>query len=191
MHSESLAINTGKKNRGSCYYKKMRKQTLIAALVALILITLEAPAAEAQQILTGPHAELIYVRGPGYPDNPDDSTVGLLTGLYIGMAGVEARASTLINQGEVKGYVLDAGLRITPKWFGQPEYLFNLVSPYAVIGGSAGWPWSIGWNGRLGIGIALLQFGSLNAEIGYRSHRLNENILMEGITVGAHYGYPF
>ncbi len=169
----------------------MRNQIIIGALLALALIALETPAVQAQQLLTGPHAELTYVRGPAYPDNPDDSSVGLLTGIYLGAAGIEGRFSTLINQGEVKGYLLDAGLRITPKWFGQPEYFFNLVSPYAVIGGSAAWPFSVGWNARFGIGVALLQFGSINAEIGYRSHRLNENILLEGITVGAHYGYPF
>jgi len=171
--------------------KNMKKQIIFGALLALAFTTLEAPAVQAQQILTGPHAELTFVRGPAYPDNPEDTSVGLLTGLYLGAAGIEGRASTLINQGEVKGYLLDLGLRITPKWFGQPEYLFNLVSPYAVIGGSAGWPWSVGWNARAGIGIALMQFGSINAEIGYRSHRLNDSILMEGITVGAHYGYPF
>lgn len=135
-------------------------------------------------ILVGPQLELTYFRGPNYPTDPNDSRTGLILGGYIGTSGLEARPSVLISEGQYKGFLLDLGLRVTPKWFGQEEYLFNLVSPYIVLGGSIGYPWSAGWNIKGGLGVILFDIGSLNAEIGYRSHRLDSNLQAEGLTIG-------
>ncbi|MGV3523440.1 MAG: hypothetical protein ACO1RX_04410 [Candidatus Sericytochromatia bacterium] len=143
------------------------------------------------QFLVGPSAELGYVRGPNFATDPADSKPGLLVGLYAGASGFELRPAGLIVEGQYRGFVMDAGIRMTPKWFGQEEYLFNFISPYAVLAGSIGYPWSVGWNGRLGLGVALMEYGSINAELGYRSHRLDESTLLEGVTVGLRATFPF
>lgn len=143
------------------------------------------------QFLGGVNGELTFMRGPNYPNDPEDSRTALLAGLYVGTSGLELRPNVIISQGQVDGYLLDAGLRVTPKWFGQDEYLFNLISPYAVLGGSVAYPWSVGWNVKAGLGLALMQYISVNAEIGYRSHRLDEQRLLEGLTISVHAGYPF
>lgn len=143
------------------------------------------------QLLVGPRAELNFMPGVNYPTDKNDRKVGMLLGLYIGTSGIEVVPNVLISEGQYRGFILDAGLRVTPKWFGQDEYLFNLIAPYAVLGGSVGYPWSVGWNAKAGLGIALLQFGSLNAEIGYRSHTLDATTKLDGVTVGLRYTYPF
>ncbi|MEZ0368742.1 MAG: hypothetical protein ACAI44_06570 [Candidatus Sericytochromatia bacterium] len=151
----------------------------------------ETGAGGGPQFLIGPQAELDFVRGPNYPGDPSDSRAGLLLGIYAGTSGLELIPSILISEGQYKGFLVDAGLRITPKWFGQDEYLFNLVSPYAVLGGSLGYPWSVGWHVKAGLGVALMEFGSINAEIGYRSHRFDPNIQLDGVSIALRATYPF
>jgi hypothetical protein len=170
----------------------IKKANLIISLAAAsaAVLALEPQPAQAQ-FLIGPQAELTYIRGPNYPTDPSDSKTGLLLGVYAGVSGFELRPSALISEGAYKGFLLDGGLRVTPKWFGQEEYLFNLISPYVVLGGSVGYPWSIGWSAKAGLGVALLEYGSINVEIGYRSHRLDQNILIDGVTIGARATYPF
>lgn len=149
------------------------------------------PAPAAAQLLIGPQAELGFVRGPEYPENPEDSAAGLLGGIHINTSIMEFFPAVLISQGRIHGGLMDVGLRITPTWFGQPEYLFRLVSPYAVLGGSVGYPWSAGWYAKAGLGLVIMRLGSVNAEIGYRSHRLTDSVLMEGVTLGVRASYPF
>lgn len=143
------------------------------------------------QLLGGVSGELSFLRGKNYPEDPKDSKTALISGAYFGTSTLELRPGVVLSEGESQGFLVDLGLRVTPKWFGQSEYLFNLVSPYGVIGGSVSYPWSFGWSARAGLGIAILKFASINAELGYRSHRLNENALLEGVTVGLHASYPF
>ncbi len=182
---------------------KQVKHALIMTFAASLLFLSTAQTAFAQEdggggagggglgILVGPQAELGYVRGPNYPSDPNDSKTGLLVGLYVGTSGLELRPQALIVEGGYRGFLMDAGLRVTPKWFGQDEYLFNLISPYVVLGGSLGYPWSAGWSARAGLGLALMQFGSINAEIGWRSHRFDASTQIDGITVGLRAAYPF
>ncbi len=168
-----------------CYHSIMKP--LILAIFCFFCLATPASA----QFLGGASGELTFLRGPEYPENPEDSRTALITGGYFGASGFEVRSGVILAEGASQGFLVDLGLRITPKWFGQPEYLFNLVSPYGVISGSASFPWSVGWSARAGLGFAILRYASVNAEIGYRSHRLSENALLEGVTVGVHASYPF
>ncbi|PKL75036.1 MAG: hypothetical protein CVV27_17440 [Candidatus Melainabacteria bacterium HGW-Melainabacteria-1] len=165
-------------------------KALLSLSFALGLLASTMAPAQAQ-FLIGPQAELTFVRGPNYPADSSDSRTGLLLGVYAGASGFELIPMALISEGQYRGFLLEAGLRVTPKWFGQDEYLFNLFSPYAVLSGTVGYPWSIGWHAKAGVGVALLQYGSINAEIGYRSHRLDQNTLLEGVTLGMRATYPF
>jgi len=158
-------------------------------LSTCLFLGLALPAAA--QLLIGPQAELTFVRGPEYPDNASDSRVGLMAGVHVATSGLEVFPNILITEGQYQGFLMDLGLRVTPKWFGQQEYLFGLVSPYVVLGGSVGYPWSAGWYGKAGLGVVVMQLGSINAELGYRSHRLTEGILLEGVTLGLRASYPF
>lgn len=170
--------------------EKLYKRICLLALTFLIVLTLPASA----QMLAGPNAEIFFLRNPQETqesESPDNLPIGLLTGLYVGTSGLEIRPSALIVGGKYQAFLFDAGLRVTPKWFGQPEYLFNLVSPYAVLGGSVSYPWGFGWSAKTGLGISLLQYGSLNAEIGYRLHQFNENMMANGVTISVRATYPF
>lgn len=182
------------KPRRRCYHKHMKKHPLstfcaTALLCALALLTSVAPASA--QLLGGVSGELSFLRGKDYPENPEDSKTALISGAYFGTSALELRPGVVLSEGQSQGFLVDLGLRVTPKWFGQNEYLFNLVSPYGVLSGSVSYPWSFGWSARAGLGIAVLRYASINAELGYRSHRLNENALLEGVTVGLHASYPF
>lgn len=168
----------------------MRLKTLCASALFLAASIVALPA-QAQIILTGPAAELVFVRGPNYPENPEDSTVGLLGGWYVGTSGLELRTSALLAEGAYQGALLDAGVRVTPKWFGQQEYLFGIVSPYAVLGGSVSYPWGLGYHAKAGLGVAVMQYGSVNAEIGYRYHPLTPEQLIEGVSLGLRATFPF
>lgn len=147
--------------------------------------------AAAQLILAGPSAEMVFVRNPQNPDPKAPAPAGLLAGAYVGTSGLELRPAAVISEGAYRGFLLDAGLRVTPKWFGQPEYIMDFVSPYFVLGGSVSYPWSLGWHAKLGLGFVLMQFGSVNAEIGYRYHPLNDTTLLEGTSIGLRATYPF
>lgn len=190
-----------------CYNRAMKKFIMLTGLAALTSALLLASPTIAQEegyegggggggprFLIGPSAELIHIHGPKYMANHEDksdTSPGMLLGLYAGSSGLEIRPQALIGfDGQYRGFLVDAGLRITPKWFGFDEYIFNLVSPYAVLGGSVGYPWSLGWHAKAGLGVALLQYGSINAEIGYRSHRFDDSIQLDGVTVGLRATYP-
>lgn len=167
----------------------MLRATFAATLFLSLTLLCSAPV-EAQ-LLIGPQGELTFVRGPEYPENPEDSAAGLLAGIHINTSIMEFFPNVIISQGQVKGGLMDVGLRVTPAWFGQPEYFFRLLSPYAVLGGSIGYPWSAGWYGKAGLGLVLMGLGSVNAEIGYRSHQLHDNARLEGVTLGVRASYPF
>lgn len=143
------------------------------------------------EVIVAGVAELGYLRGPQWPANPTDSRTSLLTGLYVGTSGLELRPQILIAQGQYKGILVDAGLRLTPKWLGQPEYIMGILSPYVVLGGSMSYPLTWGWHTRAGIGIAIPPYGIFNSEIGWRSHRLNAELLLEGVTLSVRAGLPF
>ena len=49
----------------------------------------------------------------------------------------------------------------------------------------------LGRNAKAGLGIALMQFGSINAEIGFRSHRFDAATWIDGVTIGLRATYPF
>lgn len=178
-----------------CYHKLMQKrqffQTLMAAALTLLGTQLFLVGPASAQLLGGVSGELSFLRGKDYPENPDDSKTALISGAYFGTSALELRPGVILSEGQSQGFLVDVGLRVTPKWFGQNEYLFNLISPYGVLGGSVSYPWSFGWSAKAGIGIAVLRYASINAELGYRSHRLSESALLEGVTVGLHASYPF
>lgn len=161
------------------------RSLLGAACLSLALTT---PAFSAPIFLIGPVAEMGFVKTPENEGGPRQA--GLLLGGYIGTSGLELRPQALISHGEYQGFLVDGGLRITPKWFGQGEYLFNMISPYAVIGGSWGWPNSWGYHGRLGLGVIAMGRASVNAEIGYRDHAFSESLKLEGVTLSARVTIP-
>jgi hypothetical protein len=166
---------------------KLKKFFLALFASFPLLITPHAQA----QIMWGVAAELGYIRGPGYPENPADSKTSLLGGLYVGTSGLEARPQVLISEGQYKGMLLDVGIRVTPKWFGIDEYLFGLVSPYGVLSGSVSYPVAWGWSAKAGLGVAIPPYGIARAEIGYRSHRWSPELLLEGVTISVNAGLPF
>jgi hypothetical protein len=167
----------------------MKTALLLSAL--LLLLTLPARA----EVIVGGVAELGYLRGPKWPAEAQDSRTSLLGGIYLGTSGLELRPQALIAEGQYKGLVLDAGVRLTPKWFGQQEYIMGILSPYGVLGGSfsysasgdTGW----GWHARAGVGIAIPPYGIVNTELGWRSHRLSSTLLLEGVTLSVRAGLPF
>ncbi len=164
----------------------MKVKTIIISLICACW-----PMASQAQFLIGSQADLISFRGPNYPGDPKDSRTGLILGGYIGASGIELKPNILISEGKYRGFLMDLGVRMTPKWFGQDEYLFNFISPYAVLSGSVGYPWSVGWGAKVGLGLALMEFGSINAELGYRFHRMDQSLLLDGVTVGVRAAYPF
>lgn len=168
----------------------MKKIKPLSILAALVLGVSTAVPAQAANVIYGLNGELVPMRGPGFPDNPEDTQTTLLGGLYVGTSGLELRPNIIYTAGEYQGLIIDAGLRITPKWFGQPEYLWGFVSPYAVVGGSYGVPNSWGWLAKGGIGLGLGMF-TINGEMGYRSHRLTDTQLLEGTTLTLRAGMPF
>lgn len=169
--------------------------THVLLATTLILSGFAAPALAQEKpgvsFLIGPQVELDYLAGPNYDTDKNDRKTAMLLGLYAGTSGLELIPSVLISEGQYRGFLLDAGVRVTPKWFGQDEYLFNLVAPYVVLGGSVGYPWSIGWHLKAGLGVALFQYGSVNAEIGYRAHTFDANTRLDGVSVGLRWAYPF
>lgn len=164
----------------------------IAWILALICLAHPLwPQAVRAEIIVAGVAELGYLRGAQWPTNPTDSRTSLLAGLYLGTSGLEARPQVLIAEGQYKGFLLDAGLRLTPKWLGQPEYIMGILSPYAVLGGSFSYPVTWGWHARAGVGIAIPPYGIVNTEIGWRSHRISSDLLLEGVTLSVRAGLPF
>jgi hypothetical protein len=164
------------------------KRPVMFALTLLLSSLLLAPSAQA---LVGIEGEITYARGPGYPANPNDSQPAFLAGLYWGTSGLEIRPSALFVNGQYEGILVDGGVRITPKWFGFDEYLFGMVSPYVVGHVSYSAPFQWGYGVRGGLGVGLMEMFSINAEIGYRSHRFNERILLEGTTISARVSLEF
>lgn len=161
---------------------------IFGALILMLSVGGKVQPAEAQ-VLAGPSGEIFFIHNP--QDTEAVKMTGLLGGLYVGAAGVEIRPAALIVAGKYEAFMMDAALRVTPKWFGESEYLFNLVSPYVLLGGSVSYPWAVGWHAKAGLGISLLQYGSLNAEIGYRLHQFSETMLVDGVTLGVRATYPF
>jgi len=158
--------------------------------LALLLLSASALPAQAE-LVWGGVAELGFLRGPTYPADPKDSKTSLLAGLFVSTSGIEARPQVLISEGQYKGLLLDADLRITPKWFGQQEYIMGIISPYGILGGSVSYPLAWGWHARAGVGLAIPPYGIVNAEIGYRSHRISSDLLLEGVTLSVRAGLPF
>jgi hypothetical protein len=164
----------------------MKRPIFVIALVLAALTVM--PSAHA---LVGVSGEITYARGPGYPANPNDSQPAFLAGLYWGASGLELRPSALFVNGKYEGILIDGGVRITPKWFGFDEYLFGLVSPYVVGNISYSAPFNWGYGVRGGLGVGLMEMFSINAEIGYRSHRFNDAILLEGTSISARVSMEF
>lgn len=163
----------------------------LGAALSLFLTAPVFTAPAQAEILVGVAAELGYLRGPAYPTELTDSRPSLLGGLYVGTSGLEARPQILISEGQYKGFLLDVGVRVTPKWFGLQEYIMGIVSPFAVLGGSVSYPLAWGWSAKAGLGVAIPPYGILRAEIGYRSHRWSPEQLLEGVTISLNAGLPF
>ncbi len=171
--------------------QSMNRFLKIPCLILLATVPLFFSAPAQAEILVGGVAELGYLRGPGYPTDLTDRRPSVLAGLYLGTSGLEARPQILISEGQYKGFLLDVGVRVTPKWFGFQEYIMGVISPFASLAGSVSYPLAWGWSAKAGLGIAIPPYGIVRAEIGYRSHRWSPEQLLEGVTISVNAGLPF